>query len=40
MTNLKVNQKGKITNINTDDLKKLQKLMAMAVLPGMIITLI
>lgn len=40
MTQLGVNQIGKITHINTSDHKKLQKIMAMGVLPGMAITLI
>ncbi len=40
MTKLNVNQKGKIARINTHDHKKLQKIMAMGVLPGMPITLI
>ncbi len=40
MTKLDVNQKGKVAHINTHDHKKLQKIMAMGVLPGMVITLI
>ncbi|MDO8662968.1 MAG: FeoA family protein [Candidatus Omnitrophota bacterium] len=40
MTNLKVNQRGKITRVNTRDLKKLKKIMAMGVLPGMPVILI
>ena len=40
MTNLKVNQRGKITNINTHDHNKLKKIMAMGVLPGMTVILI
>ncbi len=40
MTNLKVNQKGKITHINTHDHNKLKKIMAMGILPGMTVTLI
>lgn len=40
MVNLKVNQRGKITRINTHDHNKLKKIMAMGVLPGMTITLI
>jgi len=40
MTALAINQKGKITRIDTHDHKKLQKIMAMGVLPGMAITLI
>lgn len=37
---LKVNQKGKIAYVHTKDHKRLQKLMAMSVLPGAAITLI
>ena len=37
---LKANQKGKVAYIHTKDHKKLQKLMAMNILPGMEITLI
>lgn len=37
---LQVNQKGRIAYIQTKDSKKLQKLMAMAVLPGAAITII
>lgn len=40
MTKLAVNQKGKVTHIDTMDRKKLQKIMAMGVLPGMSVTLI
>ena len=40
LANLKVNQKGKVAYIHTKDHKKLQKLMAMNILPGMEITLI
>ncbi len=40
MTKLSVNQAGKIAHINTHDHKKLQKIMAMGVLPGMAVTLI
>jgi DtxR family Mn-dependent transcriptional regulator len=40
MTQLSVNQVGRVTRINTRDHKKLQKIMAMGVLPGMPITLI
>ncbi len=40
LDNLKVNQKGKVAYIHTKDSKKLQKLMAMGVLPGMAINLI
>ena len=40
MTRLKVNQEGKVASINTNDHKKLQKLMAMGLLPGMTVTLI
>lgn len=40
MTTLAVNQQGKITRIDTHDHKKLQKIIAMGVLPGMVITLI
>lgn len=35
LVNLQVNQKGKVAYIHTKDHKKLQKLMAMGVLPGM-----
>ncbi|OGW83287.1 MAG: hypothetical protein A2987_00660 [Omnitrophica bacterium RIFCSPLOWO2_01_FULL_45_10] len=37
---LKANQKGRVAYIHTKDPKRLQKLMAMGVLPGMTITLI
>ncbi len=40
MTNLKVNQRGKITHINTHDHNKLKKIMAIGVLPGMTVILI
>ena len=40
LNRLKVNQKGKVVYIHTKDNKKLQKLMAMGVLPGMTINLI
>ncbi len=40
MTNLSVNQSGKVCRLNTGDHKKLSKIMAMGVLPGMTITLI
>jgi len=40
MTTLAVSQKGKINRIDTHDHKKLHKIMAMGVLPGMAITLI
>lgn len=40
MTKLNVNQRGKITHIDTRDHKKLQKIMAMGILPGMPLTLI
>lgn len=40
LTDLKVNQKGKVASIHTKDHKKLQKLMAMHILPGREITLI
>ena len=40
MTKLNVNQKGKVTRIHTQDHKKLKKIMAMGVLPGMTVTLI
>ena len=40
LNRLKVNQKGKVVYIHTKDQKKLQKLMAMGVLPGMSIALI
>ncbi len=40
LNRLEVNQKGKVVYIHTEDNKKLQKLMAMGVLPGMIINLI
>ena len=40
LDNLEVNQKGKIAYIHTKDHKKLQKLMAMGILPGIAINLI
>ncbi|MFA5780293.1 MAG: metal-dependent transcriptional regulator [Elusimicrobiota bacterium] len=40
LTNFEVNQSGKVAYIQTKDNKKLQKLMAMGILPGMGITLI
>lgn len=40
MTSLSVNQSGKVSRLNTGDHKKLNKIMAMGVLPGMTITLI
>ncbi len=40
LDNLKVNQKGEVAYIHTEDRKKLQKLMSMNILPGMEITLI
>ena len=40
LVNLQVNQKVKVAYIHTKDHKKLQKLMAMGVLPGMAVTLI
>ncbi len=40
LNRLKVNQRGKVVYIHTKDNKKLQKLMAMGVLPGMTINLI
>lgn len=40
LTNLKVNQKGKVAYIHVKDHKKLQKLMAMGVLPAVTINLI
>ncbi len=40
LSNLKANQKGKIAYIHTQDRKKLEKIMAMGVLPGMAVTLI
>ncbi len=40
MTSLSVNQSGKVSRLNTCDHKKLNKIMAMGVLPGMTITLI
>ncbi len=40
LNRLKVNHKGKVAYIHTKDNKKLQKLMAMGVLPGMSINLI
>lgn len=40
MTKLKVNQRGKVSYINTREHKKLKKIIAMGVLPGMVITLI
>jgi len=40
MTRLNVNQTGKIVHINTTDHKKLQKIIAMGVLPGISITLL
>lgn len=40
MTNLRVNQRGRIVRVKTCDHKKLKKIMAMGVLPGMAVTLI
>lgn len=40
LDNVAVDQKGKVAYIHTQDQKKLQKIMAMGVLPGMSITLI
>jgi len=40
MTNLEVNQTGKIVHVNTYDHNKLKKIMAMGILPGMTLTLI
>lgn len=40
MTKLNVNQKGNVTHIDTSNREKLQKIMAMGVLPGKAITLI
>lgn len=40
LVGLKVNQKAKVAYIHTRDRKKLEKIMAMGVLPGMAITLI
>lgn len=40
LANVKVNQKGNVASIHTHDYKKLQKCMAMNILPGMEITLI
>ena len=40
MTNLSVNQKGRIARVDTRDHKKLKKIMAMGVLPGMAVILI
>lgn len=40
LVGLKVNQKAKVAYIHTRDRKKLEKIMAMGVLPGMTITLI
>jgi Fe2+ transport system protein FeoA len=40
MTNLNVNQKGKVIRINTDDREKLKKIMAMGIFPGMTVTII
>lgn len=40
LVNLRVNQKAKVAYIHTRDRKKLEKIMAMGVLPGMAITLI
>lgn len=40
MTNLTVNQRGRIIRVNTHDHKKLKKIMAMGVLPGTEIILI
>ena len=40
LDNLEANQKGKIAYIHTKDHKRLQKLMAMGVLPGIALTLI
>ena len=40
LSNLKANQKGKVAYIQTKDPKKLQKLMAMGILPGISIILI
>lgn len=40
MTKLAVNQKGKVIDIATRDHKKLQKIMAMGILPGVTVALI
>lgn len=40
LISLKVNQKGKVAYIHTQDHKKLQKLMAMGILPGVPVTLL
>ena len=40
LAELKVSQKGKVAYIHTRDRKKLEKIMAMGVLPGMVVTLI
>jgi DtxR family Mn-dependent transcriptional regulator len=40
LVNLRINQKAKVAHVHTGDHKKLQKLMAMGVLPGMSISLI
>ncbi len=40
LDNMAANQKGKVAYIHTQDQKKLQKIMAMGVLPGMAITLL
>jgi len=40
LVNLQVNQKAKVAYVHTRDRKKLEKIMAMGVLPGMTITLI
>lgn len=40
LISLKVNQKGKVAYIHTQDRQKLQKLMAMGILPGVAISLI
>lgn len=40
LNNLKVNQKGKVRSIKTNDQGKLEKLLAMGVLPGLTVTLL
>ncbi len=40
MTNLRVNQRGTVTGVNTRDHKKLKRIMAMGVVPGMAVVLI
>lgn len=40
LISLKVNQKGRVAYIHTHDHKKLQKLMAMSILPGIAVTLL